>query len=243
MPSAKRKRDSEGEEGVKSDEGEGESEEEDEVGKREPEGEEGVKSDEGEGESGDEDEDLVSMMATKVQVYRVDPKKGFGMVLPYEVYVPLYGRKTAKIAVQVSVNYLESAGNWKEQEFTTRELDNPKGEECVSVRFELRLVPSPLPPQDDGRKAGVPVRGPSLLSIYGQDTAYVDEVGDNTCAFVLPMSYMPQTVDAYYKLEVLYKGKTAWETAVEGSIIKLVKGDVNNARPLMLQISFDRIYA
>ena len=196
-----------------------------------------------EGESEDEAEDLVSMMSTTVQVCGLNPEEGLVMALPYDVFVPPFGQTTAKVAVEVSVHYLEGEGNWKKQESSTFKLDNSKGEDCVAMRLTLRLDPAFLPPNDDGSKAGVPVSGPSLLSVWGPDTTYLNYVGENSCSIVLPMSYMPKTVDGYYKLEVFYKDKTAWETVVEGKIIKLVKGDVNNARPLMLEISFDRIYA
>ena len=211
--------------------------------KRKHEAAEEEEEEEGEDESEDEAEDLVSMMATTVQVCGLNPEEGLVMALPYDVFVPPFGQKTAKVAVEVGVHYLEGEGNWKKQESSTFKLDNPKGEECVAMRFTLRLDPASLPPNDDGRKAGVPVSGPSLLSVWGPDTTYLNYVGENSCSIVLPMLYMPKTVDGYYKLEVFYKDKTAWEKPVEGKIIKLVKGDVNNARPLMVEISFDRIYA
>ena len=196
----------------------------------------GSGNEEEEGGSGNEDEeedgDKVAIMLTKVHVDSLDPT--IGMMLPY----PFYDHD---IGVEVITNRLRREAQWDEEKSTKFTIRNRKGAEYAAMRLDLSFVTSSLPPNEAGRKAGGPSRGPSLVEVFG-GAARVDDVTENSCSVILPVSFVNQSVTGHYTFRRFHRVRKAWEIAAEGDI-KLVEGDVNSDQPLMLHIIFDSIYS
>ena len=203
MPSAKRKRDSEGEE------------------------EEGFESDYG----GDEDVDEVAIMLMKVLV-DFDTQGRIRIMVPSS----FYGNK---IGLEFVFNRLRSEMNWDEEFSKKGEILDPTGEDYTAMMLVVSFIASPLPPNAAGRKV-VPFRGPSYAEVFG-DVMRVEEVGENSCSVILPMSFINQSVDVHYELRGFRKVKKAWETAGAGNI--KFKGNVNSHQPLMFQTIINSIYS
>ena len=200
----------------------------------EEEEEEGFKTDDGGDEDEYEDGDKVATVLTKVHVDSLEP---IGMTLPYSLY------DGKKVGVEFVISRLQREEDWVEEGSLKKiTILNPNAAEYVAMRFDLSFVAKPLPPKDAGRKPlRGPSRGPSFVEVFG-GAARVDEVGENSCAIILPMTYANQSVDGHYILKGFHRVRNAWETVGEGDI-KLVEGDVNSDKPLMLHIIFDSIYS
>ena len=194
--------------------------------------EEGFKTD----DSGDEEEngDKVAAVLTKVHVDCLDP---IGMMLPYSLY------DGKKVGVEFVISRLQREEDWVEEGSPKKiTIPNPNAAEYVAMRVEVSLVAKPLPAKDAGHKPlRGPSRGPSFVEVFG-GAARVDEVGENFCAIILSMTYANQSVDGHYILKGFHRVRNAWETVGEGDI-KLVEGDVNSDKPLMLRTIIDSIYS
>ena len=193
--------------------------------------EEGFKTD----DSGDEEDgDKVAAVLTKVHVDCLDP---IGMMLPYSLY------DGKKVGVEFVISRLQREDNYEEEGSPKKiTIPNPNAAEYVAMRVEVSLVAKPLPAKDAGHKPlRGPSRGPSFVEVFG-GAARVDEVGENSCAIILPMTYANQSVDVHYILKGFHRVRNTWETVGEGDI-KLVEGDVNSDKPLMLRTIIDSIYS